>query len=56
MRSVLLNAVEAKREGDVVLEEFDDTIEPSADRSWQNGRSVTAPSDRPERGTLDPFL
>ena len=41
----LLDAVAMKWK-DVVLEDFDDTIEPSGNRSRQKGRSVTAPSDR----------
>ena len=55
MRAVLLDAVETKCEGDVILEDFDDTIEPSTDRSWQNGRSVTAPSDRPGTRNVGPI-
>ncbi|XP_062509059.1 uncharacterized protein LOC134185293 [Corticium candelabrum] len=50
-----VNSVETKCEGDVILEDFDDTIEPSTDRSWQNGRSVTAPSDRPGTRNVGPI-
>ena len=47
--------MEAKCEADDILEDFDDTIEPSANRSWQNGTSVTAPSDRPGTGNVGPI-
>ena len=55
MRAVLLTAVAMKWKEDVILEDFDDTIELSADRSWQKGRSVTAPSDRLRMKNVEPI-
>ena len=46
---MLLGAVAMKCEEDVVLEDFDDTIEPLSDRSRKKGRSGAAPADHPCR-------